>query len=366
MKNFSLVLTVAFLPFLAGCSAHVNLNAPPGARPPNEHELFYTAIAYSFADADLCKKISSKALDESGPDLGSMEWRVYKQRSACYFYAAGSSKNVHLCDSVQKIITLPSNASFVSGANCREIIEKKNGQFGFGPATYFHDLDKLLKEMGYTDGDRYAAEYSDRSVNDPVHRFYQSVKDTETFKRKVAGLPSYSEAFATEKIRPANEDEVLAQIVAVDNAEVQLCDKISPNAFMEVALHGGRGELALRNECFFSIAQNLRQAAPCARIIDLPRGPTPLGSTSKDRCEANVRVLASHREMDKYHYGPRGFPEMGQFVGELQKLGYADPVLVDEQAMDWQQFYRYMEIQASPELKRDFLRRAEALPTYSD
>ena len=352
---------------LAGCSAHVNVNAPAGSRPPNEHELFYTAVAESFADPDLCKKISPNALEESGPDLGSLEWRVYQQRSACYFYAALKIKNVQLCDSVRRIITLPSNASFISRANCREIIEKKNGQFGFGPITYFRDLEKLLKEMGYRDKDRYTAEYSDHSVNDPVHRFYQSVKGTEEFKSKIAGLPSYNEVFAPDKMRPANDDEVLAQIVAVDNAEPRLCEKISPNAFVGVALYGAQHKIALRNECFFSIAQNLRQAVPCAKIIAVPGGPAPWESTSRERCEANVKVLASHRDLDKYHNGPRGFPEMAQFVGELQKLGYADPMLVDEHAMDWQEFYRYMELQASrPALKRDFLRRMESLPTYSD
>jgi hypothetical protein len=367
MRNLGLASAAMLVPLLAGCQAHVNLNAPAGARPPNEHELFYTAVAENFVDADLCKKISAKALEENGPDLGSLEWRVYQQRSACYFYAALKSKNAQLCDSVRRIATLPSNASFISRANCREIIEKKNGQFGFGPATYFRDLDKLLKEVGYTDQDRYAAEYSEYSVNDSVHRFYQSVKGSEAFKSKIAGLPSYDETFSPDKIRPANGDEILAEIVAIDDARPALCGKISSNAYLEVARAAGqRGKMALRNNCFFSIAQNTRQAAPCRKIPPIDSGAAPPEFVNQERCEAKVKVLASHRDMDKYHYGPRGFSEMAQFVGELQKLGYADPMLVDEGAMDWQEFYRYMELQAKPELKRDFVRRVEALPTFTN
>ncbi len=96
MKWRYLVLPLLSVFLLSGCTPHVNLNAPFGSRPPNPHEMFFTAVAADFHDVKMCEKISGRALDERGPDMGSSDWRVNSQRSSCYFYLAITTKGRQL------------------------------------------------------------------------------------------------------------------------------------------------------------------------------------------------------------------------------------------------------------------------------
>jgi hypothetical protein len=148
MNRYHLGLAFFLSICLIECPPHLNPNVPPGARSPNEHELFYTAIAANFGDSKTCEMISPRAFDEEGPDLGTTQWRAFLQRSACYFYAALKTKNAKLCDSIEEIITIPANESEISRSQCLEILQP-NHQYGYEPSPDYYSLGAFMAEMGY-------------------------------------------------------------------------------------------------------------------------------------------------------------------------------------------------------------------------
>lgn len=363
MKPLSAAFVLLLAALLGGCTPHVNLNTPLGTRPPNSHELFYTAVAAEFGDAPLCDKISGRAIDESGPDLGSTQWRVQKQRSACYFYVALQTKNEKLCDSVSGVITLPSNASEVSATRCRYLIslDRRSDE---RPAGYY-GLPELLKEMGYTDEDRYAAEYAGNMVG-PIGHFFETIRNTETFKQKVRNFPSYDEPYSADKLRPANGDEILTAWLAARDSVPELCTKISPNSYDETP-KGIRWRVisvktVVRNSCFFDVAQSTGKSSFCVRITPIGSTTTGIRSASQKDCESQLKIQARDKSL-AFQYGFT-FPTMKPFADELRKLGYAEPFIVDEGTMDWSHFYLYVRFDAPEETKQEFLRRAESLPKF--
>lgn len=84
MKHYPTVLASLLLLLIGGCSPHIDLNTPLGSRIPNPHERFYTAVAGNFGYSTMCEKISNRALEEKGPDMGTTKRRVYLEKSRCY------------------------------------------------------------------------------------------------------------------------------------------------------------------------------------------------------------------------------------------------------------------------------------------
>jgi hypothetical protein len=156
MRSCCAALVFLLVLLASACTPHLNLNPPFHARQPNPHEEFYTAVAANFGDSKMCEKISKRALDEDAPTLSSTEWKVILQRSECYFFVAMSTKDTKFCDSVNQIVTLPSNRSDMSEAHCREILRKKQSYFD-RPSPEYPLLGDFMKEMGYRDEDVFAA-----------------------------------------------------------------------------------------------------------------------------------------------------------------------------------------------------------------
>jgi hypothetical protein len=66
------------------------------------------------------------------------------------------------------------------------------------------------------------------------------------------------------------------------------------------------------------------------------------------------------------HYGPAYFPEMNMFVRILEKLGYEKPFTIDQYTPKWVDLFRYLTSRATAEEKQEFIKRAEALPSFSN
>jgi|ERR1035438_1266354 hypothetical protein len=175
---------------------------------------------------------------------------------------------------------------------------------------------------------------------------------------RIRDLPSYDEPYSSEKLRLANDDEILIQMFAVESLLPEYCSRISPNSFTPYE-QGIPAKYALRNDCFFSIAQETNMSALCARI-----GANAVGDLfSRQRCETQLGPLYKDT---KWRPGPARFLEMGQFVRTLQKLGYPSPFLSQGREIDWNDFYSYLQSRAPKEERLGFLRRAKALPSYTD
>jgi hypothetical protein len=246
MKQLYFVFPLLSLVALVGCSApHVNLNAPFGSRPPNDNEEFYTAVAADFLDSKMCEKISYRALDEINPNMGSNDWHVSSQRSACSFYVAVETKDEDFCKSVRGIVTIPSNHSEISKSESETIIRRK-GQLQYQPIPEVYVLPGFMQEMGYRDEVRYESQLGG-PVSNPVYGFYAKIRNNDDFKAKIRELPNYGDAYSPGNLRPANEDEMLTQLVAVDDELPALCEKVSPNSYAETQPNGTGYKIAVRN-----------------------------------------------------------------------------------------------------------------------
>lgn len=187
-----------------------------------------------------------------------------------------------------------------------------------------------------------------------VYRFYESVRKTASFKTKIDRLPSYDEDYRPDRMLIANADELLMQLVANEEVRPELCGKISPNS---VLLLRPPVVLALRNECFFSIAQNAHKGSLCRKIT--PQRECAGRYPSQEQCEAQAKHPSS-----RFHYGPQVFPTMEPFVQVLQRLGYEKPFL-PAGPPDWTEFYSHWASEPL-EKKREFLKRVEKLLTFKD
>lgn len=367
MKRHTFTLPLLLSLALCGCTPHVNLNAPFGSRPPNDHEEFYTALASDFQDAKMCEKISDRALDERGPDMGSTDWRVSRQKSACYFYVAMATKDENFCKLVNGIVTLPSNHSGISKEECEAIL-RRHQQYGYHPSAFSNGLPGYMQEMGYRDEDRYDAQYKENLWNNPVYRFYAKVKNDEDFRTKIRDLPSYDEPFSPSNLRAANEDEMITQMMAVEDEIPMLCGKISPNTYTETPANLYNDtvyRIAVRNSCFSAIALNTHVPALCAQILPAENTLGGVSYINRKNCEDGIRFFI--RDHDNLtHYGPQYFRSFADFVHALQKLGYDKPFRLDQNAPDWSAFYMHLEFYGKPEEKQGFLKRAEALPSFTN
>jgi hypothetical protein len=194
MRRYFQAPAFSLLILLGGCSPHLNLNAPFGSRPPNGHEVFYTAVAADFGDSKICKKISRRALDEEGPGMSGTGWQVSLQRSECYFYAALKTHDAKLCDSVEKIVTIPSNKSRFSRSECLVFLNSSNS-VGDEPAMEYSSLGGIMKEMGYREEEAKLFLANDKAFDWFKFYMYQEFgaqpEKKQEFLKRVEALPSF-------------------------------------------------------------------------------------------------------------------------------------------------------------------------------
>ena len=324
--------------------------------------MFYTAVAANFGDARMCEKISSRAIDQAGPTMEDDHIRVSFQRSECYFFTVFTTDDGHLCDSVKGLTTIPSNESEFSERGCREAL-MKGGYFSIQPIVDSYEIASLMKEMGYSDKDFYETDDAANPSNNPVCGFYLTVRDTDSFKGKIRALPSYDEPYSADRARPLNDDELLIQMVASDDALPEYCSKLSPNSYAE-----GQSKLVpgLRSGCFFYLAKNMRQSALCAKIGEYASS----SYVSRQRCEEQLQDSLRRGERapprTRERFGPTVFPTAARLARAMRKLGYSEPFVTRPGGADWNGFYGYLRFHASAEQKQEFLHRAETLPSFSN
>lgn len=373
-KRSCLTVVLFALIALPGCATpHVDLTWPGGKRPPNSRELFYTAVAADFGDIAMCPKIYSRAINEScGPDMACSDWSVSYETSECYFYGALKSGNLRYCDSVESISVLPSNKSNISRSECVQAIHRalNHQYYSYQPMPDYYELGSMMEGMGYHITDIYALEYSFSRYNNPVHRFYQKVRGTNDFKRNVEALPSYAEPFSEEKLRPANGDELLMQMAALEYGQPALCARISPDSYYyplsrDIRVPGAKS--SLRDICFYSSAEKVKSLSLCQEVSLLGRSSITKKGWDRQSCDNMIRIeKLRNLNMD----GPDAvvnFTTMGAFVAELQKMGYVYPFLPEPGTpnSEWSDFYRMLEFDAGGQTRAEFLKRAEALPTFT-
>jgi hypothetical protein len=342
----------------SGCATpHVNF-VPPGTRPPNDNELFYTTVASAFSDPKMCEKISRKAINEScGPDIACTQWTVEYQKSICYLVLASKTKRAEFCNSVERVTVIPSNHSSISQSSCLASIQPGNS-YGFVPFVDEHTVADMMSQMGYRGEDLLAVQYSDNPINNPLREFFDTIKGTPSFRSKIEGLPDQDERPANEALRAPTHEELLAQMLAIDEDLPRLCHKVSPNAHSEYLGSRGVADIFLRNDCFYALAYNDISLQLCANI-------SIKGPFNRQSCEESVRMKMAHEAQSRAVYGPQSFSTAAEFVKALRSFGYDPPLQSTKHPFGWEDFYQHLEFHPQEGEKQEFLRRAEALPSFS-
>jgi len=230
--------------------------------------------------------------------------------------------------------------------------------------SFFPDVYTIgdrMTAMGYTEEDKRAAQDALHPWDGPLARFYNETSKTDTFKDKVRKLHDYNEGYAPDKLRPANHDEIFLDIVAYDDLMPELCEKISPNSFKEVAVpYNGRVsyKLSVRNNCFFAAAQKTLRTDFCSKVERLDFGPSTLTSLTRGKCE--YQITQSVRTGRSYGY-IYFIDSTDDVVHALRGLGYDKPFLADAKEFSWADFYMYLEFDAPSGERQRFVDRVKTL-----
>ena len=120
----------------------------PFAREPNRLEKTYSALVTHGFSAELCEKISPKAL--SSTIFNSTGTQIYHERSACYFYVAATQLNDAYCPLVVEAKGLLKDGSQFSAEGCREFVY---GGKPFRMTMGINNFEELLRAAGFDDDD---------------------------------------------------------------------------------------------------------------------------------------------------------------------------------------------------------------------
>lgn len=291
-------------------------------------------------------------------------WDVSYARSTCYFYAALTAGNPKYCDSVKGITVIPSNESIISKSSCLDSVIGP-GQPGYKPFPGdYAFLSKVMQKMGYEPDGVINIEYAVSPSESPIHAYYDAIRSTPEFRKKVEMLPDYARSTPAGGVQPANGDEILMHMVAIDDHIPSLCRKISPNAYgRSPAGEDPPTRFLLRDECFFENAKYTGSEALCRAI--LPHiGPSVLsGGITREECEravGNQRLRYANLRRES----PPLFATGLDFAKTLEKVGYRAPILSELPPGQWLRVFTEFKI-AAPKTREEFLARVQSLPTFT-
>lgn len=364
MKTIVMFVLALSLLVIAGCAPHVDVMWPAGKWDPNAYEKFYIDVAGDFGDARPCEKISNKAIEESpSGDMGS-KWEATYAKSMCYFDAAMTAHNPTYCDSVKSITVIPSNESIISKSTCLEVVAgrvqlDRNQPL---PGDYVF-LEKLMKDMGFRPPEIVNLQYALDPNDGFLHEFYDEIKNRPAFRKKVEGLPDYAKANPKGVPRPANNDEILMQMVALDDHIPALCRKISPEAYGQYPFpEEPTPRFSLRDECFFYSAEYATSVALCKEIPRDIAPSTPGNVLTREACEKKVETY----KLRHWRVAQKGVPLFStglDFAAALESLGYRPPFLSKLTPLQWLRAYTEFEV-AQPDEREKFLDKVEGLPSF--
>ena len=323
--------TAVLLILTAGCGtvAISSLHSPSG------EDQFFDRAAQDLAAPSLCDKISSKAYDtNSNAPKG---YQIEYTASRCIMSIAVKSKDASLCADIQTISGHNLDGSKISEKQCNADIKSGNLQAEAFPAPAEQDYKNAMDALGYTPDKILDIEYTTNAAADPAVIFYNSARKTSTFIQNINKLPDYTEPYNESKARQANSDEIITQMVAIDNALPELCNKISPNAYV------------------LSTGSTLSASNPSTDQAQTPVAVTTDKNPLQNACFAST---APHSAVVNYYI----FPERAAFIAELKKLGYAQDF--DKNAViNYTQFYTNFIILSTPDALSDFEKKIQALPS---
>jgi len=324
-----------------------------GMRPGNRYENFDRFIAQELDEPELCEKISWNALLPGGVFLAPSY-----ERSECYEFIAGRTKNPKLCWKVKRYGSFSLLSLQTSVWSClNHAIHGWNGGVGIHP----DELTGFFAEMGY-DPDTLQLEGITPpivSVQD-IYRQLPKQSDIVTQIEKAAGDSAKSASVSSSGVEDAAYLDDLAALVTRDP---HWCLRIPEG------LRVGRGPHPFRDWCLFKLATTTRDAELCRRI----RIPPELRD-ARTSLEATCVFQVHSTYPNNTVYAPEVPVGDDQTRRLITRLNYEIPhakSLPAEQI--YQAYYRFLLELENPraldsahvKARRRLLERARRLPNHS-
>jgi hypothetical protein len=168
--------------------------------------------------------------------------------------------------------------------------------------------------------------------------------------------------------RQPNPHEEFYTAVAANFGDSKMCEKISKRALDEDAPTLSSTEwkaILQKSECYFYVAMSTKSTKLCdsvSQIVTLP-------SNRSDMSEAHCRELLRKNQ----HYIDEPSPDYSWLADFMKEMGYREedvyaamPALIGDKEDIWPAFYIYLQFRAQPNQKQEFIKRAEALPSFTN
>jgi hypothetical protein len=168
--------------------------------------------------------------------------------------------------------------------------------------------------------------------------------------------------------RRPNPHEEFYTAVAANFGDSRMCEKISKRALDEDAPTLSSTEwkaILQKSECYFYVAMSTKSTKLCdsvSQIVTLP-------SNRSDMSEAHCRELLRKNQ----HYIDEPSPDYSWLADFMKEMGYREedvyaamPALIGDKEDIWPAFYIYLQFRAQPNQKQEFIKRAEALPSFTN
>ena len=351
-KSIFSVLVIGFV--LATSYLAYSFYSSKSLRSPTQKEKYYGMVATDFNVPEYCYQISPHALYGTA-GFSPAGHQISLFRSECFYAVATGLKDPNLCKEVKPISTDVLDGSKVSEESCREGINKGNHNYA-NFDLIGEELTSLLNQMGYTEKVLYEDKYYENASFTPIYDFYQRIKDNPDFLKKISNLPNYAEQFDNNKIRTANTDEAIIEIVAIDNSQPMLCEKISPNAIYQSKVLNQTHPV--RDNCLVSIAFNTQNVALCSKLSKDPTNNQYQYYDGTKACEDNIAAIKKNGNQG-LSYGPI-MPNLDDLESALNKLGYSSGDIwagKTSSPTDPEGFYYKIKSSQDPAIKQEFLKR---------
>jgi len=166
--------------------------------------------------------------------------------------------------------------------------------------------------------------------------------------------------------RRPNPHEEFYTAVAANFGDSKMCEKISKRALDESVSTTDWRVILQRSECYFYVAIDTDNAKLCDPVTIIVTVPSNTADISAARCREVIQKKRSY-------FGTVLVPEyysLGDFMKEMayrkEDVYAAIPALIGSKDDIWPSFYTYLQVQAKPNQKQEFIKRAEALPSFTD
>jgi hypothetical protein len=168
--------------------------------------------------------------------------------------------------------------------------------------------------------------------------------------------------------RQPNPHERFYTAVAANFGDSKMCEKISKRALDEDAPTLSSTEwkaILQKSECYFYVAMSTKDTKLCDSVSQIFMLP----ANRADMSEAHCRELLRKNQ----HYIDEPSPDYSWLGDFMKEMGYREddvfaaiPALIGSKEDIWPGFYTYVQVQAKPNQKQEFTKRAEALPAFTD